>query len=1148
VSNQGVLEALASLLGQALGPFAERLEGDQAQATLEQLGLRLPDSIFGAGVSDKIAAAATACSQLPQGVADLVTAVEAGDTGPIIEKAVALGVLVVRAGAAFGELGTTLDGAIQAHGGLTAQQKARLGAIAQKLPERFLHLALIAYVEDRQPKVKGALEIAGLFDDVAQPADPADPSAPPFFEKQVRFDRLGTMLSNPLQHLKDVYGFGNPGFDGLDLLKRVKALVDQQDSISMLIDVPGQPAALEAYLFRIGVVPGPLPSLSTRVRVPAEKDLGFAVPIAGPWSVTVDSKARFEGGVEFLLHPTDGLSIAPPTATVSLDMKFGLKAENADGSPIVLIGRPEGNRLAIQRFKAGVPFLLTANSGSPSPKLDIGASIEIEGGKVVIDGSQVDGFLKAIIGGINVQSDFAIGAFYDTRDGLRFTGSATIEIAIPAHLSLGPFEIPTIYLMGGVKADPGGSGVAIPVEFSCDIGAHLGPLAAAVSRLGAIADITFPKGGGNAGVAQVDIAFKPPNGVGLSLNVAVIQGGGYLYIDVDKGEYAGALELVIAGFLTVKAIGLITTRMPDGSDGFSLLIILSAEFGTPFQLGFGFTLNAVGGLVGVNRTMELERLAEGVRTGAVESVMFPHDVIANAPRIISDLRQFFPPMADTFLVGPMLKVGWGTPTLASLSIGVILEIPPGNIAILGVLQVVLPDEDAALVIIKVKFIGALEVDKQRLWFFASMFESRIVFLTIDGEMGLLVAWGDDSNFVLSVGGFHPSFSPPPLPFPSPHRIAVSLIDTDYARVRIEGYFAVTSNTVQFGAAVEVFFGVDDFNIQGHIQFDALFQFSPFYFIITFSASFSVTVFGVGLFSIGFRGELKGTSPWHVEGEGSISLLFFDISVPFSTTWGEDEDTLLPSIQIIPKLLDELNKDENWRAELPPLSNLRVSLRQIASDEGLLLHPVGVLKVSQRALPLNLSLDKVGAQRPTDAKILSVELADGELAKIADATESFATAQFKDMSDSAKLSAPAYEKQPSGLAISVKGTQVRIGQPVLRVVRYEEITIDSYFKSRARRIVGILFPFFAKLLFNNAFAQSKNSLATYRTKVPFETKVVVAEELFAVASSIDNSPVAGPDSYVSRAQAEDQLAAHRAASPRTSSDLHVVPVSELRMAA
>ena len=164
--------------------------------------------------------------------------------------------------------------------------------------------------------------------------------------------------------------------------------------------------------------------------------------------------------------------------------------------------------------------------------------------------------------------------------------------------------------------------------------------------------------------------------------------------------------------------------------------------------------------------MNLQALMEGVRSNAVESVMFPQDVVANAPRIISDLRAFFPTKQGTFLIGPMIKLGWGTPTLISVAVGVIIEIP-GNIAIVGVLKVVLPTEDAPLLKLQVNFAGAIEFDKKRLYFFAALYDSRILFMTLEGEMGLLVAWGDDANFVLSVGGFHPSFTPPPLPFPSP---------------------------------------------------------------------------------------------------------------------------------------------------------------------------------------------------------------------------------------------------------------------------------------------------------------------------------------------------------------------------------------------
>ena len=52
------------------------------------------------------------------------------------------------------------------------------------------------------------------------------------------------------------------------------------------------------------------------------------------------------------------------------------------------------------------------------------------------------------------------------------------------------------------------------------------------------------------------------------------EGGGFLSIDTARGEYDGILQLLIADLINVTAIGLITTRNPDGSPGFSLLLML----------------------------------------------------------------------------------------------------------------------------------------------------------------------------------------------------------------------------------------------------------------------------------------------------------------------------------------------------------------------------------------------------------------------------------------------------------------------------------------------------------------------------------------------------------------------------------------------
>ena len=86
-------------------------------------------------------------------------------------------------------------------------------------------------------------------------------------------------------------------------------------------------------------------------------------------------------------------------------------------------------------------------------------------------------------------------------------------------------------------------------------------------------------------------------------------------------------------------------------------------------------------------------------------------------------------------------------------------------------------------------------------------------MTIEGVMGVLFAFGDDANFVVTVGGFHPQFNPPPLPFPAPQR-SRSTSSTIVARIRAEGYFAVTTNTVQFGTRCEFFFGFSACSVPG----------------------------------------------------------------------------------------------------------------------------------------------------------------------------------------------------------------------------------------------------------------------------------------------------------------------------------------------
>ena len=121
----------------------------------------------------------------------------------------------------------------------------------------------------------------------------------------------------------------------------------------------------------------------------------------------------------------------------------------------------------------------------------------------------------------------------------------------------------------------------VTAEVSAGVGAAIGPVQVAIDRLGVAAVLAFPEGGGNVGIADLDIGFKAPSGLGLAVDAGPVTGGGALVFDPDRGLYAGEMQLQFEQ-IAVRAVGLLTT----GRSGYSLLVLVLAEF-PPVQLGSG---------------------------------------------------------------------------------------------------------------------------------------------------------------------------------------------------------------------------------------------------------------------------------------------------------------------------------------------------------------------------------------------------------------------------------------------------------------------------------------------------------------------------------------------------------------------------------
>lgn len=1135
MAAQGTLESIALELAGLFKPLEEEFQVGRIRTLFAELGMDFPPELeTKTAFINALKQTVNKTLQLPEIIIDLIQAIEDENFGQITSKGIDL---FGNIKALVGNIKSVADELSSMGGSLPGISASELNAFAADLPRNILDYLIVKNMEGT-PGMAEALEfINGIERETHTSPDFT------YTTRKVKIDKLTDFISNPEQELGTLYDWGKNSFTGVKLLQTLEKLLTQS-GVPAIFDNSGPTPVLDAIFLEVkpktDINPKGLEiSLLTKVDVESE-EYGL-----DDWKIRFVLDTNLESGVKIIIQPDGNFIFIPPSGSLQGEGFLEWIAGSSSGQPYLLLGQADGSRLEAREFviRSGVGFAWDSIKKEASGSFTIGG--EVNGGKLFVDFSQGDGFLSKILSSIKLESDFDIGFGFSSKDGLFFYGSSTLLIQLPIHISLGPIDLSALTI--GIGIDRG----TIPLSLALDIKAALGPLNAVVEQIGVKADMSFPSNqDGNLGPVDLAIGFKPPNGVGLSLDVGIVKGGGYLFFDFDREEYAGVLELAIAEIVTVKAIGLITTKMPDGSKGFSLLLIITAEFGTGIQLGFGFTLLGVGGLLGLNRTMLPEAIASGIRSGGINSIMFPPNPVENAPKIISDLRVYFPPYEGKFLIGPMVKIGWGTPTLVSLSFGIIIEIP-GNIAIIGVLSVNLPTAELAIVSINVGFIGALEFDKQRIWFYASLFDSRILFLTLEGDMGLLMDYSDNSNFVLSVGGFHPLFNPPPLPFPNPKRLRIDVLNNPLQRISVECYFAVTSNTVQFGAKAELFMGLSVVNISGHFAFDALFQFSPFKFIISMSFSVSLNVFGIGLFSIHLSLSLEGPTPWRAKGTGklSIDLWLFEISISanFDVTWGDSQNTTLPSIKVLPLIEAEFEKVDNWKAKLPSGNNLLVSIRKLESQQDVLvLHPLGTLQISQRAVPLNLKIDKVGNNKAEDANTFSIEVTTADLSTTSNTPqEKFAIAQYQELSKDEKLTRPAFQNFDGGVELSVSGRQLGASKVVRRVVRYETIIIDTNFKRFVRKYFALIGTLFTHFLGGAAVSKSKLSHAYKKKLAPFgpDETIKFKDPAYVVAGLADNKAIAKEAVFTNEALARDFMNKQIAKNPAMSEELHVIPAFE-----
>ena len=602
---------------------------------------------------------------------------------------------------------------------------------------------------------------------------------------------------------------------------------------------------------------------------------------------------------------------------------------------------------------------------------------------------------------------------YDMQNGLKIDGGAKFHLDFDiSKLEIGPVKFDKLSVdLGNLSGSFGDLGMTLGSTFALDFSC----LTMSFENLGISFDINFLKPDGSLGDYDFSGSFKFPDGIGISIETPVVKGAGLISYDKSEGTLFSALSLEVLKKFTVGCIIDADLGIKDGHY-FSLVALISTSFSPGIPLGMGFSLNGVGGCLGLNRMYDADAVSGGVRSGVFGSVFFVDNVMNHLTEMKTAVKQFFPEKKKQFFLGVLCKICFEP--VVTCEFGLLIQAPdPTSIGIVGALKVRVGDTN--LIKINVYFFGEIDFDKG-LRFDASIVDSEIVGLKLEGDMAFRLFWGGPyKGFGLSIGGFHPAYKPEEgLKFaPNMRRLSLSL-NYDIVKIKLETYLAVTSNSFQIGAHLDLQVGWKKFGLIGYAGFDALFVFKPFRFSFSLEVGVAVMVSGAKLFSVDLSLSVEGPAKWRVKGKAYFTVLFIPVKCKFSLAWGKSPKEEKRATIAVWKdvLLPELLRDNNWITSSAEQNN---DGKEKDENAMLTLQPNDTFSFNQSAVPFDYPMDLCNDALPEDftsfhLKKVSI-IADKEEFSLETSclNNDFAPSLYKELSNEERLSNPSYESVTSG---------------------------------------------------------------------------------------------------------------------------------------
>jgi hypothetical protein len=804
------------------------------------------------------------------------------------------------------------------------------------------------------------------------------------------------------------------------------------------------------------------------------------LPFPDNWQLTIEAPTTPDA-LEWLLVKGGPGGFVRGSATGGWKASVAFERP-ADVSGSWIWGPPKSSHIEIQHARVA---LTIADDDQRGWLFDIGAHAD----HVIVNlelGS--DSFLRAVLPpSLRLDTKLGLGVELGEKGrGFYLDGGVALVVDLPvslppADLSVGGTSIVAVAVQGlhlrvSVSgADPGGdgkSGASFAIALTADAAVRIagGVLTASVAGVGvqySLKQVAASPANGTpaAGHWRPELEPVPPKGAGLVVKSGPVNGGGFVGYDSATGEYTGALQLqaqMCGTTFDLTALGMLDTRIPGDDDAWSLLILLAVALhsrtpGAGIRLPFDLMLTGGGGIFGHNHAIDTDAIAAGLRTKALDSILFPPDPVTQAPHIFSVWRQTMPIAEGRTVIGLMAQLTWGE-EVSTIDLAILLDFEGGSllqIVLLFSLQLHAPTKDAPILRARFDAVGRLRFDPTDLLIQGELTDGKLGKFPCSGGVVVAARGGENSAYILSIGGFNPHFTPP-AGIPAADRIRLDISASSNPRIRFEGYVAVTSQTIQLGAHVQLHAAAGPLAVDGWFGFDALgdWAHSP-QLSLEIAAGLSLSFDGSPLMEVNIDILAEGWDRWHLHGYVSLSLLFVTFSLPIEYH-DPDPSTVTPPPTADPLTLvrDALSAADAWSAPAPAASAV-VTLRP-RTGTAIAAHPLGVVSCRQHAVPLGLQVTHVGNQAltaPATVDVSGLSLAGAAATDVAPVTDQFAAGQFLDLSDSERLSRPSFEPMRAGVAAG--GTAADAGNATVVATAYKTVVVDGATRtSRPKQPLGI----------------------------------------------------------------------------------------------